>query len=111
MLFLVKDKPKQFFSSIIMKATLITLSIHLVWKNPTNNKLKNNMNKIYFNLSERLTKTYCKLMFIQLSLTVLMLEEFIFDQNKLVKVSLLTMLPKEINYIDSIEITTESIST
>lgn len=111
MLLLIKDKLKLSSSSTTMKAILIIHSTHLACKKRINKTLKNNSNKIYFKLLEKLTKTYYKLMFIQSNSTTPMLAEFILDQKKLVKASLLTMSQKEKSYADFIETTIELTST
>jgi hypothetical protein len=54
---------------------------------------------------------FYKLMSIQSNSTILMLEEFIWDLNKLVKTSLLIMLQEEKNYANFSEIKTELAST
>ena len=104
-------KPRLFCSSTTMKTTPISHSILQVWKRKTLIKLKSNSKTNYCKLLKKSTKTFFKLMFIQLSSTILMLEEFIFDQNKLVKTSSLITSLKEKNCANSSEILIESVST
>lgn len=108
---LIKGKPKQFFSSTIMKITPSTPSIHQILLKLMKVKEKNNSKANYSKHLEKLILIYFKLTFIQLSLITLMLEEFIWDHNKQVKALLLIMQQKEMNFINSLKITIELLST